>query len=301
MELIRPGIFIDFMKYYKYAIALSLVVIAASLIWIFAKGFNYGIDFTGGTEVQVAFTDDIQTDDLRSAVAEAGFPNAVIQSIGIAGDHEFLIRTPTEGDTGYAAAKKIEDGLKGAYGKDKVDIRAVNMVGGAVSKELKNKGFMSLLIANGLLLIYIWFRFQFKYSIGAIVALVHDVIVTLGFFAFTGREISLTVIAALLTLIGFSLNDTVVIYDRIRENIKKTSGPYDLGNLISASLSQTLSRTILTSLTVFIVCVCLFLFGGSVIHDFAFAMIVGVISGVYSTVFIASPVVLAMPGMVQKK
>jgi len=177
----------------------------------------------------------------------------------------------------------------------------VNMVGGAVSKELKNKGFMSLLIANGLLLIYIWFRFQFKYSIGAIVALVHDVIVTLGFFAFTGREISLTVIAALLTLIGFSLNDTVVIYDRIRENIKKTSGPYDLGNLISASLSQTLSRTILTSLTVFIVCVCLFLFGGSVIHDFAFAMIVGVISGVYSTVFIASPVVLAMPGMVQKK
>lgn len=298
MELIRPGIFIDFMKYYKYALTLSLIVIAASLISIFGiRGLNYGIDFSGGTEVQVAFNGDVKTDQLRGTVASVGFPNAVIQSIGIASDHEFLIRTPTEGDTGYAAAKKIEDGLRNVYGKDKVDIRGVNMVGAAVSQDLKYKGFMSLVIANGLLLIYIWFRFQFKYSIGAILALVHDVIITIGFFSFTGKEISLTVIAAFLTIIGFSLNDTVVIYDRIRENIKKASGSYDLGNLISASISQTLGRTILTSMTVFIVCMCLFLFGGSVIHDFAFAMLVGVVSGVYSTVFIASPLVLSLPGV----
>ncbi len=297
MEIIRPGFYFDFMKYSKYAIALSLVLIVACIVWMFAKGLNYGIDFTGGTEVQVAFTNDIKTDSLRSTMGTLGFPNAVIQSIGLAGDREFLVRTPTEGDTGYAAAKKIEDGLKTTYGKEKVDIRGVNMVGGAVSKELKYKGFMSLLIANGLLLIYIWFRFQFKYSIGAILALVHDVLITLGFFAFTGKEISLTVIAALLTLIGFSLNDTVVIYDRIRENVKKASGDYDLRNIISGSISQTLSRTFLTSLTVFTVVLCLFLFGGSVIHDFAFAMLVGVISGVYSTVFIASPVVLALPGV----
>ena len=299
MELLRPGIFIDFMKYYKYAVALSLILIALCLIWIFGvAGLNYGIDFSGGTEVQVAFKDDIKTDELRSTMTSVGFPNAVIQSIGIASDHEFLIRTPTEGDTGYAAAKKIEDGLGNAYGKDKVDIRGVNMVGAAVSQDLKRKGFMSLVIANGLLLIYIWFRFQFKYSIGAILALLHDVIITIGFFSFTGKEISLTVIAAFLTIIGFSLNDTVVIYDRFRENINKASGSsYDLGNLISASISQTLGRTILTSMTVFIVCLCLFLFGGSVIHDFAFAMIVGVVAGVYSTVFIASPLVLSLPGI----
>jgi preprotein translocase subunit SecF len=297
MELIRPGIFIDFMKYYKYAVVFSIILTAVALVWIFGvKGLNYGIDFSGGTEIQVAFKQDLHTDALRSAVKEVGFPNAVIQNIGIASDHEFLIRTPIEGNTGYEAAKKIEAGLKNKFGKDNVDLRGQNMVGGAASKELKNKGFMSLIIANGLLLIYIWFRFQFKYSIGAILALIHDTIVTVGFFAFTGKEISLTVIAALLTLIGFSLNDTVVVYDRIRENVKKAGGNYDLGNVISSSISQTLSRTILTSFTVFIVSVCLFLFGGSVIHDFAFAMIIGVMTGTYSSIFIASPIVLSMPG-----
>jgi preprotein translocase subunit SecF len=231
----------------------------------------------------------------------AGFPNAVIQSIGLESEHDFLIRTPTEGDTGYKAAKTIENSLKATFGKDKVEILGVNMVGSAVSKELKNKGFMSLVIANGLLLIYIWFRFKFKYSIGAILALVHDVIITLGFFSFFGKEMSLTVIAALLTIIGFSLNDTVVVYDRIRENLKKDQGAsVDLAKLISGSISQTLSRTILTSLTVFIVVTCLFFFGGSVIHDFAFAMMVGVVVGTYSSIFIASPMVLALPDLSKK-
>jgi preprotein translocase subunit SecF len=297
MELIRPGIFIDFMKYYKYAAIFSIIITVVSLVWIFwVKGFNYGIDFSGGTEIQVSFKNDIHPDQLRQAVKVAGFPNAVIQSVGIASDHEFLIRTPTEGDTGYKAAQKIETGLRNTYGQPNVDIRGVNMVGGAVSKDLKNKGLMSVVIANALILAYIWFRFEFRYSIGAIVALVHDTIVTVGFFSFTGKEITLTVIAAILTLIGFSVNDTVVVYDRIRENIKKSQGNYDLGNVISSSISQTLSRTILTSFTVFIVSVCLFFFGGSVIHDFAFAMIIGVITGTYSSIFIASPFVLSVPG-----
>jgi preprotein translocase subunit SecF len=297
MELIRPGIFVDFMKYYKYAVVFSIIITIVSLVWIFGvTGLNYGIDFSGGTEIQVAFKQDVHTDSIRTTVKAVGFPNAVIQNIGVSSDHEFLVRTPIEGNTGYAAAKKIEAGLQNAYGKGNVTILGQNMVGAAASQELKNKGFMSLIIANGLLLIYIWFRFQFKYSIGAIVALIHDTIVTVGFFAFTGKEISLTVIAALLTLIGFSLNDTVVVYDRIRENVKKASGDYDLGNVISSSISQTLSRTILTSFTVFIVSVCLFLFGGSVIHDFAFAMIIGVMTGTYSSIFIASPIVLSLPG-----
>jgi preprotein translocase subunit SecF len=296
MELIRPGIFIDFMKYYKYAVTGSIILTIVSLVWMFGVGLNYGIDFSGGTELQTAFKQDVRIDSLRSTVKSVGFPNAVIQSIGMASDHQFLIRTPTEGNTGYEAAKKIEAGLQSTYGKDNVQLLGQNMVGGAASKELKQKGFMSIIIANGLLLIYIWFRFQFKYSLGAIIALIHDTIVTVGFFAFTGKEISLTVVAALLTLIGFSLNDTVVVYDRIRENVKKAGADFDLGNIISSSISQTLSRTILTSFTVFVVSICLFLFGGSVIHDFAFAMIIGVMTGTYSSIFIASPIVLSLPG-----
>lgn len=293
MEMIRPGTHIEFMKYSKITIGMSIVFIATCLISIFfVRGLNYGIDFSGGTEIQVAFNKSIKTDDVRSALKPLGLADATIQSMGISSDNEFLIRTPTEGDTGYQVAKKIEDSLKTTFGKDKVDIRGVNMVGSAVSQDLKQKGFLSLLYAGIGLLIYIWWRFELSFSVGAIVALAHDVIATVGMFSLTGKEISLPVIAALLTIVGFSLNDTIVIFDRIRENLKKNTGSVDLPLMLDNAVSQTLSRTIITSLTVFITVVCLFLFGGSVIHDFAFAMIIGVISGTYSTVFIASPVLI---------
>lgn len=293
MDIIRPGTQIDFMKYNRITIGLSVVFIAVCLVsLIFVKGINYGIDFTGGTEVQAAFNKAVMTDDVRSALDPLGLADAVIQSIGIAGSNEFLIRVPNEGKSGYVVAQKIENTLKSAFGKEGVSIRGVNMVGSAVSADLKQKGFFSMVYAGIALLIYIWFRFELSYSFGAILALLHDVIAVVGLFSITGKEMSLTVIAAVLTIIGFSLNDTIVIFDRIRENLKKGSGPMDYTQLLNSSLSQTLSRTIITSLTVFITVVCLFFFGGSVIHDFAFAMLVGVISGAYSTVFIATPVLL---------
>lgn len=293
MELIRPGIHIEFMKYNKITTCISVVFLIICLISIFfVRGLNYGIDFSGGTEIQVAFNKAVKTDDIRAALKPLGFAGATIQSMGISSDNEFLIRTSTEGDVGYQTAKKIEGALKNAFGAKDVDIRGTNMVGSAVSEDLKKKGFFSLLYAGIGLLIYIWWRFEFSFSVGAIAALVHDVIVTVGMFSLTGKEIDLTVIAALLTIVGFSLNDTIVIFDRVRENLKKLTGSVELSTVMDSSVSQTLNRTILTSFTVFVTILCLFLLGGSVIHNFAFAMIAGVISGVYSTVFIANPVVL---------
>ncbi|MDT8272037.1 MAG: protein translocase subunit SecF, partial [Desulfomonilia bacterium] len=161
-----------------------------------------------------------------------------------------------------------------------------------VSKDLKEKGILSLLYVGIGILIYIWWRFELRFSMGAILALIHDIVITVGVFSILGKEITLPIIAALLTIIGYSLNDTIVVFDRIRENIKKTTGTFNLAEVMNDSLSQTLNRTILTSLTVFIVVFCLFIMGGSVIHDFAFAMMVGVVIGTYSSIFIASPTLL---------
>jgi len=197
-----------------------------------------------------------------------------------------------EEDPTKSISTVAENALFQAFGKEKVDIRRAEVVGAAVSKDLKTKGLLSILYACIGLLVYIWIRFELSYSVGAIAALVHDVIITMGLFSLLQKEMSLTIIAALLTIVGYSLNDTIVIFDRIRENIKKQTGSFDLASLMSDSISQTLSRTVLTSLTVFLVALCLFLLGGNVIHDFAFAMLVGVVVGTYSSMYIASPIVL---------
>ena len=292
MDIIRPGTQIDFMKYRKAAFALSAVLIVISLVAVFVRGLNYGIDFTGGTEIQVAFSETVKTDEVRSAIGPIGLANATIQSIGEDGDNEFLIRTPTEGDSGDDTVQQIEGALRDTFGEEKVDIRRVDMVGAAVSQDLKQKGFLSLFYAGIGILIYIWWRFQIGYSVGAILALAHDVIITVGVFAIAGREISLPVIAALLAIVGYSLNDTIVVYDRLRENIKKAAGSFDLSPLLDSSISQTLSRTLITSTTTFVVVLALFLFGGTVINNFAFAIMVGLIVGTYSSIFVASPILL---------
>lgn len=291
-EFIRPGILIDFMKIRHYAYAASAIVIGACLFSIIFQGLNYGIDFTGGTEVQVIFKDTVKIDEVRKALKPAGFENARIQTMTGYVENEYLIRLPKMETSGHDITVKVKDALATTFGKDKVDIRRAEMVGSEVSADLKQKGFLSVLYAGIALLIYIWVRFQLSYSLGAILAIVHDVIVTVGAFALTGREVSLTVIAAVLTIIGYSLNDTIVIFDRIRENIKKSTETPNIITIVNESVSQTLGRTILTSLTVFIVVMCLFMLGGSVINDFAFAMIVGVVSGSYSTIFIASPIMV---------
>ncbi|HOC75078.1 MAG TPA: protein translocase subunit SecF [Deltaproteobacteria bacterium] len=294
MELIRPGFRVDFIGYRKYAYILSGILIAISLASLFfIRGLNYGIDFAGGLELQVAFKDSVETGDVRNAMRTVGLEQAAIQSVSGGEANEFLIRMhQIEEDPTKSISTVAENALFQAFGKEKVDIRRAEVVGAAVSKDLKTKGLLSILYACIGLLVYIWIRFELSYSVGAIAALVHDVIITMGLFSLLQKEMSLTIIAALLTIVGYSLNDTIVIFDRIRENIKKQTGSFDLASLMSDSISQTLSRTVLTSLTVFLVALCLFLLGGNVIHDFAFAMLVGVVVGTYSSMYIASPIVL---------
>lgn len=294
MELIRPGFRVDFIGYRKYAYILSGILIAISLASLFfIRGLNYGIDFAGGLELQVAFKDSVETGDVRNAMRTVGLEQAAIQSVSGGEANEFLIRMhQIEEDPTKSISTVAENALFQAFGKEKVDIRRAEVVGAAVSKDLKTKGLLSILYACIGLLVYIWIRFELSYSVGAIAALVHDVIITMGLFSLLQKEMSLTIIAALLTIVGYSLNDTIVIFDRIRENIKKQTGSFDLASLMSDSISQTLSRTVLTALTVFLVALCLFLLGGNVIHDFAFAMLVGVVVGTYSSMYIASLIVL---------
>lgn len=294
MELIRPGFRVDFIGYRKYAYILSGILIAISLASLFfIRGLNYGIDFAGGLELQVAFKDSVETGDVRNAMRTVGLEQAAIQSVSGGEANEFLIRMhQIEEDPTKSISTVAENALFQAFGKEKVDIRRAEVVGAAVSKDLKTKGLLSILYACIGLLVYIWIRFELSYSVGAIAALVHDVIITMGIFSLLQKEMSLTIIAALLTIVGYSLNDTIVVFDRIRENIKKQAGSFDLASLMSDSISQTLSRTVLTALTVFLVALCLFLLGGNVIHDFAFAMLVGVVVGTYSSIYIASPIVL---------
>jgi preprotein translocase subunit SecF len=295
LEFIKPGLFFDFMKVKWYAITFSLILSAIGVISIMIMGFTYGIDFAGGTVVQVKFYKSVQADDVRKALKAIGLENERIQSVGLPTDNEFLIRTAKSEDTVQGLSQKIKGTLDNAFGREKVQIRRIEMVGGAVSKDIKQKGFLSLFYACLGILVYIWWRFEFKFSVGAIAATIHDVIVVVGLFSLLRKEVDLTVVASLLTLIGYSLNDTVVVFDRIRENIRKQTSPnYDLAYVMSASISQTLSRTILTSFTVFLVVLVLFLIGGDVIHNFAFTMLIGTIIGCYSSIFIASPIVLFM-------
>lgn len=298
MEFIRPNIYLDFMKYRYYTYGATFVLAIAGLISIFfINGFNYGIDFTGGTEMQLAVPASVKTEDLRKVLTPLGLADARIQSVSNPNPAtaEYIIRVANTNEAGKNHTRLIEDTLRAAFGRDKVDIRRADMVGAAVSKDLKEKGFLSLLYACIGILIYLWWRFEFSYSTGAVVALVHDVVIVAGIFSLLGKEVDLTFVAAILTIVGYSVNDTVVIFDRIRETIKKKEGrSYELYHVVNEAISQTLSRTILTSFTVFIVVVALFFLGGSIIHNFALAMIIGVLVGTYSSIFIASPIMVLL-------
>lgn len=295
LELIKPGFFFDFMKVKWYALTFSIIISLIGIASIITSGFSYGIDFAGGTVVQVKFAQGVKADQVRESLKAIGLSNERIQSVGQPQDNEFLIRTARSEDSMRGMSEKLKGALEKSFGRENVQIRRIEMVGGAVSQDIKRKGFLSLFYASLMILAYIWLRFDFKYSIGAIVATLHDVIVVLGVFSLLGKEMDLTVVASFLTLIGYSLNDTVVVFDRIRENVKKqTSNSFDMAYVMSSSISQTLSRTVLTSLTVFIVSLVLFLMGGEVIHNFALVMLIGTVIGCYSSIFVASPIVLFM-------
>jgi len=302
MEFIKPDTNINFIGVRKYAYLISCTLIVIGIISLYARGLNYGIDFAGGTLVQVRFHDNVKTQDVRNALKPFGFNNTRIQSYGNPSDHGFLIRIPVSEGTPQELSKILRSSLYKAFGKNKVDIRRVEMVGAGVSKDLKEKGFLSLFYAGIGILIYVWWRFELTFSLGAILALIHDVLITIGVFSITYKEINLPIVAALLTIIGYSLNDTIVVFDRIRENMKKQNARSKLfDDLVNQSINQTISRTLLTSFTTFIVVLCLFIFGGGVIHNFSFAMMVGIIVGTYSSIYIASPVVLFLSSEGKRK
>lgn len=292
MELIKPNINIDFVGKMKMWISISAVLVVASILFLIVRGGpNLGIDFSGGTSVQIQFKQATTTDKIRQTLKAINLENSTIQRIG-AGASEFLIRTDLTADDLKGVTEKIEDTFAASYGKGNFEIRRTEAVGPKAGKDLRQKAVLALCFSFIGMLIYIAWRYEFRFALGGILALVHDVIVTFGVITLLGREFTLTIIAALLTLVGFSINDTVVIFDRIRENMRKSSSRKDLGQITNESINQTLSRTILTSLTVFIVVLSLFIFGGEIINDFALTLLIGVVVGTYSSIFIASSTVL---------
>ena len=289
MEIIKTDTNYNFVRMMKPAVILSLAVIIigiGSLIW--HGGPNFGIDFAGGTLIQIKFQNETPADKIRSAFKSIGFEGSIIQDFG---PKEVIVRTAESGTDAKGLTSSVEEALGAAFGKGAYEVRRVEMVGPKVGRDLTRKAILAIIFSWIGILVYVGVRFEFRYALGGIVALVHDVLITITFLSLFNKEFDLNIVAALLAIIGYSINDTIVIFDRIRENSRKNIRQ-SLNEVINASVNQTLSRTILTSLTVIMVLFVLFFFGGAVIHDFTFALLVGTIAGIYSTVFIASPIVL---------
>jgi len=289
MEFIKPGINFDFVGKMKLAFGISIaamVISIASVIW--HGGLNYGIDFAGGTLVQLKFQKATSTEQIRNAFKPIGLQSVVIQPYG---DNEVVVRIGDVAAGGKDISSMIDESLKAALGAGAYEVRRVEMVGPKVGKDLTQKAMLAIVFSWIGMLIYIAWRFEFRYAVGGILALVHDTVITIGAMSLLNKEFDLTIVAALLTIIGYSINDTIVVFDRIRENARKNI-KQPLGQVINDSINQTLSRTILMSFTVFLVLLALFFFGGAVIHDFSFALLVGVVVGTYSSIFVASPIVL---------
>jgi len=290
MQLIKPDINLDFIGKRKIAAIISAVLILVGISSLVVNGGpNYGIDFAGGSLVQLKFTETTDAGEIKEALADLDLGSFVVQHFGD-DPNEFLIRVQ-DSSGGSSLSRVISGSLATAYGEGQAEIRRVEMVGPQVGKDLRQKGLLAILYAMIGILAYITWRFEFRFAVGAIVALVHDVLITLGAFSVFGKEIDLPIIAAFLAIIGYSLNDTIIVYDRIRENYGKhqKSG---FPAVVNRSINETLSRTILTSGTTLLVVLSLFIFGGGVIHNFAFAMLVGILVGTYSSIFVASPVLI---------
>jgi len=289
MEIIKTNTNYNFVRVMKPAVILSLAVILigiASLIW--HGGPNYGIDFAGGSLIQIKFPSAPDADKIRGAFKAVGFEGSIIQQFG---PNEVILRTADTSADPKGMTSRVDEALTTAFGKGAYEVRRIEMVGPKVGKDLTKKALLAIIFSWIGILIYVGVRFEFRYALGGIVALIHDVLITITFLSVFNKEFDLNIVAALLTIIGYSINDTIVIFDRIRENARKNT-KMPLMDIINISVNQTLSRTLLTALTVFVVLVVLFIFGGAVIHDFTVALLVGTVAGVYSTVFIASPIVL---------
>jgi len=288
MEFIKPGTHFDFVGKMKIALGISEALIIISILSVVLRGgLNFGIDFAGGTIIQVKFSKAAPADAIRNAFAGINVGDAIIQEIG---ENEVIVRTNQPMTKELQV--KVAEAMTGQFGAGAYEIRRIEFVGPKVGRDLTNKAILSIVFAWIGMLIYIAWRFEFRYGLGAIIALIHDTIITIGALSLLNKEFTLVIVAALLTIIGYSINDTIVVFDRIRENRKKDLKK-SLAEIINSSVNETLSRTILTAFTVILVLLSLFFLGGPVIHDFAFALLVGVVIGTYSSIFIASPIVLA--------
>jgi preprotein translocase subunit SecF len=366
----------DFVGKRQIAVVLSLIANAAVILWAVFHGLNFGVDFAGGTEMEVRFAQAVEPAAIRKSVEDLGFKDASVQTYGPEAEHTYLIRVgrialmsqedvsrvvqavqskfPVQGtphfnadvgdkidfqfqgapptpdqlraavegagvrvrevreEAGLTAGTKsfavitqgiqdkIERDLSARFGAAKPDVRRVEYVGPAVGRELRNQGFKAILYAMGLIVVYVGLRFDFRFSPGVVIALIHDAIITLGYFAFSGREFNLTSVAVILTVVGYSVNDTVVIYDRIRENQGKFKGKR-LADLVNASINEVLGRTFLTSFATALSLVGLLVYGVGTIFDFSAGMLVGIISGTYSTWFIAAPMTIWLEDRAERK
>jgi len=279
---------IDFMKYRRMAVVLSLILVSVSIGSLATQGLKLGLDFTGGTLVEVAYDQPADLSAIRNTLETSGYENALVINFG--SEQDVLVRLPQSNNSQLGDELLLV--LKAGY-SGSIDLKRIEFVGPQVGEELREQGGLGLLFALICVMIYVAFRFQFKFSIGAVVALIHDVLITLGVFSVLQLDFDLTVLAALLAVIGYSLNDTIVVSDRIRENFRLVRKG-EPAEIINRSLTQTLGRTVMTSLTTLLVLSSLFIFGGDIIHGFATALIVGVFIGTYSSIFVAANVLLML-------
>ena len=292
MLFIKPDTNIDFLRYKLIAPAVSGLVILACILSLWVKGGpNYGIDFSGGILVQLKFQKQVSAGEVRESLKDLGLGHLLVQRFGVGQENEYLVRVDQLDTNLDALSQKIEKALRDRFGADSTEVRRTELVGPKVGAELRRKGFLAVLYSIIGILIYVAWRFEFRFGLGAVLALVHDALITIGCFSFLNKEIDLPEVAAVLTVIGYSVNDTIVVFDRIRENMRKIRRQ-SLVKVINASVNETLSRTLLTSGTTLITVIALFFLGGPVIHNFAFALLVGITVGTYSSIYIASPIVL---------
>lgn len=282
----------DFVGKRKIALFFSLVLFIGSIVTLSMNWLNLGLDFKGGILLEVGYPKEVQVEAIRSTLSKNGFKDAVVQHIGPTGKFVTVRISEKESTSKVEISNKVLEILRTASDEE-IDVRRREFVGAKVGEELRDDGGIAMLIAIGAILIYVMLRFEWRFALGAITALVHDVLITLGFFSFFKLNFDLTVLAALLAVIGYSLNDTIVVYDRIRENFRKIRKGTTF-EITNTSLNQTLSRTVVTSFTTLVVLLAMYFFGGELIRPFAVALIIGVLIGTYSSIFVASSMVLAL-------
>ncbi len=288
MQLIKQSLNIDFLGKRKLALIISVVLITVSLASLMTRGLNLGIDFTGGTLVEIGYSQPVELQPIRDALAQNQFNDAIVQHFGTARD--VMIRLPSQAVANSEVSNQV---LQALANTGNPEMRRIEFVGPQVGEELRDDGGLAVVYALIGILIYVAFRFEYRFALGSVVALIHDVILTIGFFSVTQAAFDLTVLAAVLAVIGYSLNDTIVVFDRIRENFRKLRKEESI-DVVNTSINQTLARTLMTSITTLLVLFALFFVGGEVIHSFALALIVGVLVGTYSSIYVASATLILL-------